>query len=623
MAMLFQPMKLTKTETGSKMKVDIETLQDTFKFAYDTYEESRTEASIVYDLYHNRQYTDDQLTTLENRGQPTETFNIIKTFGRMLLGYYSTVVNSVKIDPIKEDSEITAAVLNDVVNYVFRDNNFNSEGDKLKLDMMIAGYMVSYVDVQETGEYDEFGRPKYKIKINHVPALEVLPDPMSSLDDYSDARFTHRYKWYSEDSVIKQFGAAKIKELDAYDNHLDINESEFSYSYNGEFVGRYKRYDNYLIVHTVIEDDTGKIWSVFWSGDVTLRKKEITYKEVSNPYRLFKLHSSNKAEHYGIFREVIQTQHAINQALIKIQLMVNTQKAFVEKTALDNNDVDAFTTMLNKVNAVIPVKSLSGIKIETLSKEVLDQYTIIDKALDRVQRVLSINDSFLGMAYASDSGSKVKLQQNASVLALRYLTLKVEQFYRLLGWDVMNLAKQYFTAHDVVRVADSYEGHRWVEINRPLQLQTGRVTQEGIPETRMVFEEVLDPASRKPLVSETGMLVMAPVPSMDTEIAFTKAEVSVSSVAYNDEDEKNQQVLEGFINGPLGVMLGQVNLPGYLKAGALLVKSSRTKFSPELADILTQTSQMLQSTEQPMPQNPMSPQQAMNQLPNRPKTGRE
>lgn len=607
------------------MKTDIETLQDLFKIGYEAYEDSRKEAINIYNLYHNRQFTDDQLNTLENRGQPKETFNIIKTFGRMLLGYYSTVVNTVKVDPIRESDIITASVLNDLTDYVFRTNNFNSEGDKLKLDMILAGFMCSYVNVVPTGETDEFGRPKYKIELKHVPALEIILDPMSRLDDYSDSRFIKRFKWISEGEVIKRFGKDKLEKLEAYDNHLNIDEAEFKFSYNGEFVGKYKRFDNYLIVHTIIEDDNGDTWSIFWSGDVELSRKKITYKEVSNPYRVFKLHSSNRTEHYGIFREVAETQHAINQAVLKIQLMVNTQKAFVETRAVE--DIDKFETQFNRVSGIIEVKALQGIKVENLSREVLDQYSVIDKALDRVQRILSINDSFLGMAYASDSGSKVKLQQNASVIALRYLTLKVEQFYRLLGWDVMNLIKQYYTAHDVIRVADVYEGSRWAEINKPLLVPTDTVDPNtGQPEMRMVFEEVLDPETKEPLVDGAGNFIVAPIPTKETEIAFTKADISVSSVAYNDEDEKSQTVLEQFINSPMGNSLNLVNPAGYFKAGALAMKNTKTKHSMELANILEETSKMVASGQAAVPgqdggQVGMTPEQALNQMPGRPSRG--
>lgn len=574
------------------MKVDIETLKDSFKIGYEAFEESREDAKKVMDYYHNRQYTDEQLCILSNRGQPAETFNVIKLFTRMLLGYYSTVVNTVRVTPTKESSVITASILGDFVDYTFRNNNFNAEGDKIKFDAIMSGLMCSYLDVKESGEKDEFGRPIYKIVTHHVPSLEVVLDPMSTLEDYSDARFIHRFKWVSKEAAIKQFGKAKVDKLDAYENFLNVEEAEFGFQFGHEFQGRYKVFDNYLIVHSIIEDDSERVWSVFWSGEEILDKKELTYKEVKFPYRIHKVHPSNKTEYYGIFREIVATQDAINQALIKIQLMINTQKAFIQDGAVENmaNFVDQF----NRVNAVIPVKDLSGIRIENLTREVLDQYTVIDKALDRVQRVLSINDSFLGMAYASDSGAKVKLQQNASAIALRYLTSKVEQFYRLLGWDIVNLIKQYYTAHQVIRVADEYEGNKWLEINKPAMIPTGQVDpQTGQPQMRPVFMEVTDPASGSPILDEDGNYIMAPIPTRDTEIAFTEAEVDVASIAYNDEDEKSQVVLDQFINGPLGNMLSQVDPVGYFTAGSLAVRNTKTKYSLELSNILTAAAQKL------------------------------
>lgn len=608
------------------MKVDIETLKDTFKIGCDSFEESRIEALKVMDYFHNRQYTGEQLNVLSNRGQPAETFNIIKMFARMLIGYYSTVVNTVKVTPQQQDDIYTASVLSDLVDYTFRDNNFNAEGDKIKFDGLLTGLMCSYQDVEETGESDEFGRPKYRIRLSHVPSLEIVIDPMSRLEDYSDARFIHRFKWMSEDHLVKAFGKKALKELDAYYNHLDINEAEFSYTYNTEFRGRYKVFDNYLVVHTIITDDNNKTWSVFWSGDTILDKKEVTYKEVKSPYRVHKLHTSNRSEFYGLFREVMSSQDAINQALIKIQLMVNTQKAFIQDGAVE--DIEEFERQFYRVNAIISVKSLAGIKVENLTREVLDQYAVIDKALDRVQRLLSINDAFLGMAYASDSGAKVKLQQNASMIALRYVTSKIEQFYRLLGWDVVNLIKQYYTAHDVIRVADEYEGNKWIEINRPAVLPVtdnyGRPQinpQTGMPMTRYVFEEVVNPADNKPLIDNEGNYIMAPIPTKESEIAFTKADIEVSSVSYNDEDEKSQVVLEQFINGPLGNILSQVDPVGYFTAAGLSIKNTKTKYSLELSKILEAAAQKLggnQIAQQQMQQGQlggqMSQSQAINQL---------
>jgi len=606
------------------MKPTVENLRDTFKISYDSFEESRNEALEVLDLYHNRQYSVEQLNILAKRGQPAETFNIIKLFARMLVGYYSTIVNNVKVNPEKESSTITAAVIQDVVDYVFRTNNFSAEGDKIKLDNILTGLMCSYVDVEPTGEIDEFGRPLYKINISHIPSLEIAIDPMSRLDDYSDAKYIHRFKWVAQEDVDRLYGKAKREEIDAYYNYLYIKEADFTYTYNTQFMGRYKRFDNYLIVHSIVKDGD-KTWSIHWCQDTILSKKEITYKDVKMPYRVQKLNDSNRAEFYGLFREVIETQKAINQALLKIQLMANTQKAFVEDGSVE--DLAEFTNQFNRVNAIIPVKDLAGIRVENLTREVLDQYTIIDKGLDRVQRVLSINDSFLGMAYASDSGAKVKLQQNASVVAQRYSTSKIENFYRLLGWDIVNLIKQYFTAHDVIRVANNYEGNKWIELNKPLEIPTGQVDQQtGQPQTRHVFEEVKDPATGKPLTDDYGNHIMAPIPTMDTDIAFSRADIGLDTVSFDDTSDQNRQLFEQFLNGPVGNMLSQVNPQGYFQAASLSLKNTKSKYSPELAQILEQTAQMLQpQQQQAMQQGQLEGQQpqgqAMNQLPNRPSQG--
>lgn len=582
----------------------IEYLQDTFKIGYVAFESSRLEAKAVWDLYHNRQYTAAQLLVLANRGQPAETFNIVKLFTRMLLGYYSTVVNTVKVNPVGIEDVPTSSLLNDVIDYTMRENNFDSEGGKVKLSGIISGLMCVYVNIEETGEKDEYGRALRKVTLEHVPESEIVLDPMSRRDDYQDGRYIHRFKWVTEEHIISLFGEKKLEELTEYYNFTYESDADWGQTGRDWEIGRYRVHNNYLLVHSIVKDVNGKIWSIIWNDQFILQKEELTYKEVKFPYRVIKTHTSEQSEYYGIYREIVETQKAINQALIKLQLLVNTQKAFVQDGAVEN--LANFTNAFNRVTAVIPVKELAGIKVESLAREAIEQYQIIDKALDRVQRVLGINDSFLGMAFASDSGRKVKLQQNASIISLKYLTGRIEMFYKYLGWDIANLIKQYYTSHQVLRIADDAVGARWIEVNKPMQTFSGQVDQNGQPLMRTEFEEVLDPASGEPQVDEVGNRIMAPIPEPGTELAYTKIDLEVQSNSYNDEDEKNQLMLEQVMAGAVGQMLAQVNPAGFFKVAGLSMKSLKTKNSPEIASIFEQTAQMLQ-------QNPQAQQQAQQQ----------
>lgn len=159
------------------MKTDIETLKNTFDVGYTQYEDSRKEAEEIWDLFHNRHYTDEQSNILKTRGQPEETFNVIKLFARMLLGYYSTLVNTINVDPVQESDITTASLLDDMTVHVFKDNNFEAEGDKIKLDGLISGILAAHIDVEETGAKDQFGRPIRRVTMSYTPSLELVLDP--------------------------------------------------------------------------------------------------------------------------------------------------------------------------------------------------------------------------------------------------------------------------------------------------------------------------------------------------------------------------------------------------------------------------------------------------------------
>ena len=585
------------------MKVNIETLQDTFKYGYEQHEPSRIEAAAVWDNYHNRQYSSDQLSVLANRGQPAETFNVIKLFSRMLMGYFSSVVNTVSALPVQMSDTDTALVMNDVVQSIFEPGKFQAEGDKVKLSAIIAGIMCVYEEVVDTGRRDQFGRPIREINHQYVPDDELVFDPSSTKDDYSDANWVHRFKWVHEDLVTKTFGKEATDKLYAYHNHLNQTDAEFEVGFIDRFVGKYKIYDNYLIVHSVMIDDDDRKWSVFWCDDIILQKTELKTDGVRFPYRIRKVHSSNKSEYYGIFREVLETQKAINQALIKFQLLSNSQKVFVQDQAVEN--IGQFTDAFNRVTGVIEVKSLAGIKIVDLSREALEQYVIIDKAFDRIQKVLSINDSFLGLAFASDSGRKVKLQQNASITALRYLTGQIEQFYTKLGEDTVILIKKYYTAHQLIRLADEDVGIRWAEVNKPLEIWTGDYDENGEPVMEVQYEEALDPDTGKPLLTDEGDIILAPIPEQGSEIAFTEVDITVTSVSYDDAEEKNQIMLDGIVNGNGGQLLAQVNPSGYFQVLSLSVKNMQTKQSAKISKILSDTAEALAG-------NPEAEEQASN-----------
>ena len=567
--------------------VTIEYLRDTFKIGMEAFRESRQEAEEVWNLYHNKHYTEDQLNILQFRGQPAETFNVVKMFGRLLVGYYSQMVSDITILGRTSNDITGAALLQDVIKSILIDNNFEGESQQLKLEAIISGVLCSYTDIYDTGKVDEYGRPIYDISVEYVPSNEIVMDPAARRADHKDARFIHRFRWLHEEQVKSLFGVEKFDELVAYYNYTGQEEAEWQRDHE---VGQYKMHDNFLIVHSITRDYKGTVVSTFWHNNTILKQTDITNKWAWSPYSVTRIHEA-EASYYGIFHDVIETQKAINQALLKLQLLVNVQKVFVEESSIDN--LAQFTAAVNRVSAVIPVRSLAGIKVENLSNEAIEQYQIIDRALDRIQRVLGVNDAFLGMAYSADSGRKVKLQQQAASIALQYLTTKLETHYRLIGTNMVKLIQQYFVAHQFLTLTEPNTGQRFLELNAPLQIPTGEVDAMGNPITELAFEQVMDPATGEPLVTEEGELVYAPIPIAHTELMWADVKVEVTTSTYDADEERTQLMLEQILAGPTGQILMQVNPAGYFQIASLSIKNMRTRFAPDIAEVYAQTAAAL------------------------------
>lgn len=582
------------------MKVDIQALRDTFDIGYKIYEESYDNAQEVVDLLHNRHYNSNQKNILANRGQPQETFNIVRMFTRMTLGYFSTVINTIKTKPVQYSDIAKSAIATDIIQATLRDNSWERTKEYISEDVIVPGLSCVYYNVIDTGKKDDNGKPINRITLEHVPYKQIIKDPMSTLDDYSDARFIHRWKWVSEEAVIKMFSKSKVEELEAYYNSTETEMAEFENSYTDRFTGRFKVYDNYLIVHSIITDDSGVKWSIFWSNNIILSKKRLTYKYLQSPYRVFQTIRSDKSEFYGIFHDVKESQKAIDQALLQIQLLVNTNRILVEDNAVE--DIDTFKDTFNRVNDVIPVKDLAGIRVENMSSDVVAQYNIISNSLDRIQRVLGINDSFLGMAQASDSGRKVKLQQNSTIVAMRYLTGHLEYMYRMIGQDILDLVRQYYTANQIMRVTDERIGDKWIEINKQLDMPVG-YNSDGTIKFQPIFGET---------VLEDGSIERYPVVDPDTDMSLMDMDIEVTTAAYNDTDDVERMTLEAMLQGPAGQALMNTNPAGFLKIAGLNVKALRSRHSEEIAEIFEQTAQMLGGAETRDPRDANNPPQEGN-----------
>jgi len=581
---------------------DTDYLKETLQYSMDTFQESQREAQECRDMLTNRHYTSEQISVLNSRGQPVETFNVILMMTRAITGYLDRVQNEPQIKARTLQSSDVATALNDYMQYVLDDNDFRPLKRKVQLDGLTSGLMVMFSDVIKTGKKDRYGRDIHKIKLTHVPSYQIALDPMSKLEDGSDARFIHRFKWITKDNFIELYGARKLNDLEADRNFIDREESDFhNFDNSWGYSGVYRAHEKYLVVHSIVRERNGDYYSVQWSDNKVLLRHKITFKDVKNPYIVVKMNDQlDNNEFYGPFREVVESQKAINQALLQIQLLINTSKAFVEEGAVD--DLDKFKESFSRVNSIVEVTDMSGIKVEDMSRDILDQYAVIDKSLERIKALLGVNDSFLGTAFASDSGRKVQIQANHAQGMMSYATSKLETFMHRVGRSVVGLSRQYISAEQVLRTTDHFVGDRYFTINKPVEEpvidpQTGQPVLDpatGQVLLQPVMEPVIDEDSGEPVIDEmTGAVALAPLGDPTSTLSYADVDIKVESIPVDNTNEKDQLVLETVVNGPLGQALLQMNPAGYMMIGSLALRNYGAKYSNVISDILQQTSLMV------------------------------
>lgn len=548
------------------MNTDLHTIRESFKLGYDAYLKSYREYDEVRSMYEGEMYNRQQLATLLDRGQPAEYFNVIQMFSRSLQGYFSSIVNTMQARALEEGDVMTANSINLALEYILRLNLWDVTKDTLQEKAFLAGLMATYYEIKPVGK-DQYGRVKNEVVFESIEPYELVLDPKSHKADYSDARFLHRHRWISEDE-IKQLFPRTWKKLQANVNTTEAEVADLNYTYGDGFNNRWQMFNEYLVVHTNVVDNKGITWEVWWSGEVELKRQKMPFEDLRFSYRIIKLHSGKKADFHGIFRDVVESQKAINQAILQIQQLANGTKLLVEKKAVD--DLDEFETAWTRVNSVIGVNKILGIKEVDVSRDIANQYLIIDKALERIQRVLHINDSFLGQAFASDSGKKVSLQKQSSLMALRYLTTKLDVLYRSVALDLITLMRQYMTAQFEVDQTDDITAKvNWTRLNTPIMLPG----PNGQPQP--ASEIVQGPKGpEREIINDP-----------DYSLMFDRMDIKVESVAYEEASDADKLMIQNTLESPAGQMLGQAQPGYYFMIASLLAKQTKTVHSAEISAI--------------------------------------
>ena len=102
----------------------IEKVRDYFEYSAEYFQKSRDQAREIIAFNHNKHYTIEQLNVLANRKQPAETFNVIKSYKRVVGGYLASTISNINVKPVGMEDVNIAMLGQDIIQYTLRVSKF-------------------------------------------------------------------------------------------------------------------------------------------------------------------------------------------------------------------------------------------------------------------------------------------------------------------------------------------------------------------------------------------------------------------------------------------------------------------------------------------------------------------
>jgi hypothetical protein len=422
--------------------------------AMDMLDPARRAAQGFQKYYDGFQWTDDELRVLEARKQPALTFNHVKPAVNAIIG----IVERGRTDPkgwgrTPKDQE-AAEVATDGLRYVADITRYNVTARECLQDFLIWGVVAGINEADANGEFG----------IRRIRPEEFFYDPYSRDRDFGDARYMGIAKWMDEQDLI-----------DLYPDAADKIKTSFDFTAPGDTFADRPR-DGWSWVDTKkrrimcfeMYSRRGAEWKrcVFVYGGI-LEEGPSPYldsksKRPRNPIIAQSAYVDIENNRYGVVKDMMSPQDAINKARSKAVHILNVSKLRVSRQV---QDIDGVRREWAKPDGIIEADE--GQIEELGDRQLAPAHLELLRDAKEEMRRQSPTPGIVGRQGSAQSGRAILAEQQAGL---------TEQAPLLAGFDDWKLRcyramwesiKQFWTAPKWVRVTDDEMSPRFVGINIP------------------------------------------------------------------------------------------------------------------------------------------------------------
>jgi hypothetical protein len=457
----------------------VDTLTQWFEESETMTYKSRVASERDRDYYDGIQWTDEEATTIKERGQPVITINRIKPKIDALTGMERQNRTDPKALPRNPGDEGSSEAITKALRYVADNSDYDQKRSMFYEDMIIQGIgaIEHSIKVRESGEKE--------IVLTNVPWDRFFYDPASVRPDFSDALYFGHVLWMDSERAQlmfpkKEAEIANISEQSGGNTHDDKPKWVDSKRKRIRIVKMYYLSGSDWYVATFTKGvDIENIVSPF------VDEYNKTYPAL-NAMSAFIDRENNR---YGVVRQMVDPQDEINKRRSKLLHYLSVSQLRVEPGSEAADKIEELRAERAKPDGIMTARA-GEIEIMDNSVEIVGQGNLLQEAKGEIDAV-GVNPTLQGKTEQGLSGRAIMAQQSAGVLELGTISDR-KRFWDLKNYRIIyRLIRQYWDEPKWVRVTDEQGQPEFIGINQPI---TVRDQLEANPEiAQLLAQRGIDP----------------------------------------------------------------------------------------------------------------------------------
>lgn len=422
------------------------------------------------------QWTEDELETIENRGQQPTVINTILPTVDMVCAVASQQQADIQVVGREGSDDDKATLLTALLKHVMDTCHYDYQEKEAIRECYIGGR--SWF---ECGIYtDELG--KDLVKVDHIPWENVFCDPFSRKPDASDARFIIKVKWVDRDMLKKLYPDA----ADMVDSVFDDDYHGQEYEAQSHSVGRndfyydaksnrvrvcecYYTMPEYKTIK-VLNENTGKeedkeilknvLHYVIFADEVILEGSAENHKLNKPPldidvYPLVPMYCrrDRKGRPVGIVKNLIDIQDQINKLNSKFLWTLMSNRLIVEEGAAQ--DIAEVREEFQKPDGAVVLNpgGLAKVRIDDKYRDLSYMSNHLNFLLATEQRISGVNDSMLGLGGTNERSGIMQSTRISQGASMQTSILENMFFSReRVSFVILKLIGKYYTDYRVMTI---------------------------------------------------------------------------------------------------------------------------------------------------------------------------